>query len=208
MAEGKNTKQILIGSVISMILCCVMLLGSTYAWFQEAITARITITAETVSAALLDAEGNLLAGQGNAAALSLGESCMRSVVFYEVLKEENCTEPEKQNTVILDTEPATVWDLGKIYQTAPMTIVNTGSLQTKYSISVEGIEETIKEALVFEVFKDGGGQPLPYSGELSINENESISFSIQVYLNSEHAAIASGVFLDNIVIKIVVEQSN
>ena len=208
MAEGKNTKQILTGSVISMILCCVMLLGTTYAWFQEAITAQITITAETVSAALLDAEGNLLAGQGNAVALSSGESDMQSVVFYEVLKEENSTEPEKQNTVILDTEPATVWDLGKIYQTAPMTIVNTGSLPTKYSISVEGIEETIKEALVFEVFKDGGGHPLPCSGELSINENESVSFSIQVYLNSEHAAIAAGISLDNIVIKIILEQSN
>ena len=208
MAEGKNTKQILTGSVISMILCCVMLLGTTYAWFQEAITAQITITAETVSAALLDAEGNLLAGQGNAVALSSGESDMQSVVFYEVLKEENSTEPEKQNTVILDTEPATVWDLGKIYQTAPMTIVNTGSLPTKYSISVEGIEETIKEALVFEVFKDGGGHPLPCSGELSINENESVSFSIQVYLNSEHAAIAAGTSLDNIVIKIILEQSN
>ena len=208
MAESKNTKHILTGSVISLILCCVMLLGTTYAWFQEAITVGIAIEAETVSAALLDAEGNLLAGQGNVVTLSSGETGVQPIVFYEVLQAEKSSEPEEQNIAILSTEPATVWDLGKIYQTAPMTIVNTGSLQTKYSIFVEGIEETIKEAFVFEVFKDGGSHPLPYVGELSVNENGSVPFAIQVYLNSDHAAIATGTSLDNLVIKIIAEQSN
>ena len=94
MTGCRKTAQMLTVSVLSMMICVVMLLGTTYAWFQETVTASVMITAETLSAALLDAEGNLLGGQGNITTLSSEETEVKSVVFYEVLPGKSSTEPE------------------------------------------------------------------------------------------------------------------
>lgn len=189
MAESRKRAQILIVSVLSIVICGVMLLGTAYAWFQETVTADITITAETVSAALLDAEGKEV----------------NSVAFYEVLQNESSTNPE---VTTLHTEPATVWDLDKTYQTVTMTLANTGSLKTKYTISVEGIEEALKEAFVFEVLLNGEDYPVPLTGELGVDENDAtVSFAIQAQLDADKAAMAAGVSLENMVINIIAEQA-
>ena len=85
-----------------------------------------------------------------------------------------------------------------------MTLVNTGSLKTKYTISVEGIEEALKEALVFEVLLDGVSYAVPFSGELSTDEDGgTVSFAIQARLDAVKAATAAGASLENIVINIM-----
>lgn len=40
MTQRKNTKRALIASVLSMVLCIVMLIGSTFAWFTDNVTNR------------------------------------------------------------------------------------------------------------------------------------------------------------------------
>lgn len=39
MTNGKNTKRALLTSVLSIMLCCVMLVGSTFAWFTDSVTS-------------------------------------------------------------------------------------------------------------------------------------------------------------------------
>ena len=38
MTSSKNTKRALLASVLSVALCCAMLIGSTFAWFTDSVT--------------------------------------------------------------------------------------------------------------------------------------------------------------------------
>ncbi len=60
----KSTKKALFTSVLALVLCMSMLVGSTFAWFtDEAKTNVNTITAGNLDIQLLDAEGNSLENQ-------------------------------------------------------------------------------------------------------------------------------------------------
>ena len=39
MTSSKNTKRALLASVLSVVLCCAMLVGSTFAWFTDSVTS-------------------------------------------------------------------------------------------------------------------------------------------------------------------------
>ena len=39
MTNSKNTKRALLASVLSVVLCCAMLIGSTFAWFTDTVTS-------------------------------------------------------------------------------------------------------------------------------------------------------------------------
>ncbi len=39
MTNSKNTKRALLLSVLSMMLCVAMLIGSTFAWFTDSVTS-------------------------------------------------------------------------------------------------------------------------------------------------------------------------
>ena len=42
MTNSKHTKKALLSSVIALILCCSMLIGTTFAWFTESVTSGVT----------------------------------------------------------------------------------------------------------------------------------------------------------------------
>ena len=39
MTNSKNTKRALLGSVLAVVVCVVMLIGSTFAWFTDSVTS-------------------------------------------------------------------------------------------------------------------------------------------------------------------------
>ena len=45
MGNKKYTKRALFGSVIALILCCAMLMGTTFAWFTDSVTSSSNIIA-------------------------------------------------------------------------------------------------------------------------------------------------------------------
>ncbi len=64
MTNQKNTRSALITSVLSMMLCVIMLIGSTFAWFTDnAQTGANTIEAGTLKVDLVDADGASLEGK-------------------------------------------------------------------------------------------------------------------------------------------------
>ncbi len=64
MSKKTNTRRAFFTSVISLLLCVVMLVGSTFAWFTDnASTAVNTIQAGTLDIQLLDDKGNNLEGK-------------------------------------------------------------------------------------------------------------------------------------------------
>ena len=61
MTNRKTTKRALLGSVLALVLCFAMLLGSTYAWFTDIDTA----SAATITAGILDIELTVKDDNGN-----------------------------------------------------------------------------------------------------------------------------------------------
>ena len=61
--QNKTSKQLL-ASVLALALCCVMLLGTTFAWFTDtATTAVSSIQSGTLKVDLVDANDATLVGQ-------------------------------------------------------------------------------------------------------------------------------------------------
>jgi predicted ribosomally synthesized peptide with SipW-like signal peptide len=56
MRNRTSTKKALLGSVVALVLCTALLLGTTFAWFTDSATATVgSITAGTLDVALVDA---------------------------------------------------------------------------------------------------------------------------------------------------------
>ncbi len=64
MTNTKTTKRALFASVLSLLLCISMLVGSTFAWFTDSATTGVgSIVAGTLDIDLVDGEGNSLEGK-------------------------------------------------------------------------------------------------------------------------------------------------
>ena len=62
--KKSTTKISLVASIAALVLCCAMLIGTTFAWFTDtASTAVNKIQAGTLDVQLLDESGNSLEGQ-------------------------------------------------------------------------------------------------------------------------------------------------
>ncbi len=126
MTKTKTTKRALIASVLSLLVCFSMLIGSTFAWFTDTATTGVnTIQAGTLEVGLVDEDGNSLEG--------------KSLSFADV----------NGNTDIL-------WEPNCTFKTQAFRVVNDGNLQFKYKIIITGLEgdskllDVIKFSLVTE----------------------------------------------------------
>ena len=138
MKKSKATKRTLLLSVLAMLLCMVMLVGTTFAWFTDsASTAVNTIQAGTLDVQLLDTADNSLEGQ--------------TLSFKKAAGHE--------------TE-AILWEPGCTYELQPFKIKNNGNLALKYKIQIAGIQGDAKlnEAIVW-TYKVGGTAPADLSAE-------------------------------------------
>ena len=112
MKKSKATKRTLLLSVLAMLLCMVMLVGTTFAWFTDsASTAVNTIQAGTLDVQLLDTADNSLEGQTLSFKKAAGHE------GEEILWEPGCT-----------------------YELQPFKIKNNGNLALKYKIQIAGID--------------------------------------------------------------------
>ena len=122
MKKSKATKRTLLLSVLAMLLCMVMLVGTTFAWFTDsASTAVNEIQAGTLDIALemKDADGNWVTAEG------------KTLSFKKAAEHEN---------------EAILWEPGATYALPAIKIVNNGNLWLKYKVEVaEGITRKEQE---------------------------------------------------------------
>ena len=112
MNNKKTTKRALLSSVMAIVLCLAMLIGTTFAWFTDsASTAVNKIQAGTLDVQLLDESGNSLEGQ------TLSWQKAEGAENEEVLWEPGCT-----------------------YNLQSFKIKNNGNLALKYKIAISGID--------------------------------------------------------------------
>ena len=110
----KETKRALLTSVMALVMCVVMLVGTTFAWFTDtASTAVNKIQAGNLNVDIVDKEGESLDG--------------RSLSFKDV----------NGKTDIL-------WEPGATFKLDSFKIVNDGNLAFKYKVVISGVNGSAK----------------------------------------------------------------
>lgn len=124
MKQGKNTKKALLASILSLVLCLTMLIGTTFAWFTDSVTS-----------------GSNIIKSGN---LDL------VLEYWDGDSWENA-EGEVIPFVAADgrAQDKILWEPGCTYEMAPFRVRNEGSLFAKLIITINGItgDEKLMEVI-------------------------------------------------------------
>ena len=113
-----STKRALFASVLSLLLCVTMLVGSTFAWFTDTATASVnSIKAGTldVSLEMLDNDGNWVSAEGKT---------LQFLVAGKI--------PEDGTEIL--------WEPGCTYSLPKLRVTNDGNLALKYKVVITGIQ--------------------------------------------------------------------
>ena len=129
MNNKRATKRALLTSVMALVMCVVMLVGTTFAWFTD--TASTCVN--KIQAGNLNIELQMKDNGGN------------------WVDAENQTLQFKVNGVIPTADTQILWEPGCRYELPELRIVNKGNLALKYKITVNGVTGDAKllEAIDF-----------------------------------------------------------
>ncbi len=125
MRERRQTKRALLTSIMALVMCVVMLVGTTFAWFTDTATANVnTIKAGELKLGLemataWDAEGN-----PNDWADAKGKTLNFLV---------NGAVPAQGAQIL--------WEPGATYRLPELRVSNAGNLNLKYKVQITGIEK-------------------------------------------------------------------
>lgn len=115
MNNKKSTKRALLSSVLSLVLCMAMLIGTTFAWFTDSATSANN----KIQAGNLDVE------------LYLWNSATDSVKISE-----NADPIFGVGSLAQNNNLSTLWEPGKT-QVAYLSIKNEGTLDLKYKVAID-----------------------------------------------------------------------
>ena len=123
-----STKKALIASVLSLVLCVSMLVGSTFAWFTDTATTSVN----TIQA------GNLKVDIVNEAGTSMKGSSM--------------------SFVNKDGSADILWEPGATFRTIGFKVKNIGNLAFKYKMVLNGVDgdNELLNVITFKVVKEDG----------------------------------------------------
>ena len=123
MNNRKQTKRALLTSIMALVMCVVMLVGTTFAWFTDTASASVNkIEAGKLDVDMVDTTGASLVGK--------------------TLSWQKADAGKSQEVL---------WEPGATYNLNEFRIVNKGSLALKYEITVNGVKGSSKllEAIDF-----------------------------------------------------------
>ena len=134
MNSHRQTKQALLTSVMALVMCVVMLLGTTFAWFTDTASTNVNkIQAGKLDVDMVDETGASLVGR--------------------TLSWQKAADGADQEIL---------WEPGATYDLNAFRIVNKGNLALKYEITVNGVKGSSKllEAINFTVKINGREEDL------------------------------------------------
>ena len=141
MKKKTVTKHALLASVLAMVLCVTMLVGTTFAWFTDTASANVNkIQSGNLKIELQNKEGKSLEGE----------------TLKWVAKDGRA-------------QDAILWEPGCTYELEPFQVVNAGNLNLKYKIAISGIQGDAKllKAITF-TYKLADGTQYDLSAEKSL----------------------------------------
>lgn len=136
MTKRTNTKKALLLSVLSLLCCVAMFIGSTFAWFTDSATANVSsITSGKLDVELVDAASK----QPITEALSW-------------VKAQGAPADE-----------AVIWEPGCTYELPAVMVANKGNLALKYKFSIEVADGDKRLLDVIDFTVDGASLDTEYS---------------------------------------------
>ena len=188
--KKNTTKRSLLASVLALVMCVTMLVGTTFAWFTDsASTAVNKIESGTLHVDIVDKDGNSLDG--------------KTLSFKNVNGDANI-----------------LWEPGATFNLDSFRIVNTGKLALKYKVIINGVNGNAKllEAIDFFVkigdaekvaLADWEGILLP-EGKTATTDNEVVGatdfITISGTMKKEAGNEYQGLSIDGIGITVVATQ--
>ena len=185
MNSHRQTKRALLTSVMALVMCVVMLLGTTFAWFTDtARTSVNTIKAGNLKVLLMDKAGNDLEG--------------KTLDFVKA-------EAGKEQTIL--------WEPGATYQLPEMQIKNDGNLALKYKIDVSGAKVadgapagSLKLLDVLEWTYEVGGKAYTLNSDKNLGVGESDTLVIKAHMKEEANNDYQNMAIDGIAITVYATQ--
>ena len=185
MNNRKATKRALLTSVMALVMCVVMLVGTTFAWFTDtARTSVNTIKAGNLKVLLMDKAGNDLEG--------------KTLDFVKA-------EAGKEQTIL--------WEPGATYQLPEMQIKNDGNLALKYKIDVSGAKVadgapagSLKLLDVLEWTYEVGGKAYTLNSDKNLGVGESDTLVIKAHMKEEANNDYQNMAIDGIAITVYATQ--
>ena len=124
MTTKKTSRRALLTSVMALVMCLVMLVGTTFAWFTDSVTSGVN----TIKSGNLDMEVTYKTAKG-------GEQATGTLTKDIKLFDDNA-----------------LWEPGHV-EYAVLTVKNAGSLALKYKLGINVAGETTSTNVAGETFK-------------------------------------------------------
>ena len=165
MNNRKATKRALLTSAMTLVMCVVMLVGTTFAWFTDTARTNVNkIQAGNLDVVLQmedgtgwkDAEGETLEFKKNAAA-PVGEKVL--------------------------------WEPGCTYELPKLRVVNNGNLKLKYKVQITGINANRSGAKLNEVIDwtiSNDGTPIAGTNEYALDAKSSTAVDSDILTIKGH----------------------
>lgn len=165
-----NTKKALIASLLSLVLCVSMLVGSTFAWFTDTASTGVNrITSGNLHVEIRDESGNKL-----------------------TKLEWKASDGRAQDQIL--------WEPGCTYTLTPFKIVNTGNLALKYKLVMTGLDGNSELLDVIRFTYKIGTEDfaLNEEGHLAANGGETGLITVSATMASDAGNEYMGKTLDNV----------
>ena len=177
--KKSTTKISLVASIAALVLCCAMLIGTTFAWFTDtASTAVNSIQAGKLDIAL---EMKVNDGWENVEG--------RTLSWVKAAGGEN---------------EAVLWEPGCTYRLPELRIVNNGNLALKYKIRISGI---VGDAELLDVISFTYGDGINIDAEVSLEPQQATEgFIIKGHMSESAGNEYQNLSIEGIAITVVATQ--
>lgn len=182
MKKSKNTKRAMLASVLSMLMCTAMLVGSTFAWFTDSAATNVN----KVQAGTLDVD-------------LVGEDKTTSLVGQQL---EFVKAAEGAGEEVL-------WEPGCTYNLPAVYVKNNGNLALKYKIDISGIDGDAKllEAIEWTIKIGNEDADLTaYEGHLAAGAVSENALVISGHMKEEAGNEYQGLSIEGISITVYATQ--
>ena len=158
MNNKKATKRALLTSVMALVMCVVMLVGTTFAWFTDTASTGVN----KIQAGNLDIELQMKNNDG------------------KWVNAEGETLQFKVNGAIPAEGTQILWEPGCTYELPELRVVNNGNLALKYKVVVSGIQGSAKlnEAIDWTMKLDGADFIMGSEHSLAAKNNDTVDADI------------------------------
>ena len=167
MTKQKSTKKTLLTSVLSLVLCIVLLIGTTFAWFTD----NVTSANNKIVAGNLDVRLLMNTGDGYK---DISDST--SPIFGA-------------GSVAQNNNAETLWEPGKT-QIAYLAIKNNGNLALKYSVAldVKNVSKNLYEVMEYAITPNAqyDAKPAWNGGNAVVVGKQAVSGTVSLGVGATH----------------------